>query len=70
MLIQLFPELKILNEGSQSMYFNVKVRGYPLALEFGRNPKSPALRISSDFADVSAMEVVIEPYSQYFLLLG
>lgn len=54
---ELCPELKILSQGSQTMYFNVKQRGFPQALTVGSNPKLPVVDIKADFSQVSAMEV-------------
>ncbi|XP_017774519.1 PREDICTED: uncharacterized protein LOC108561192 isoform X2 [Nicrophorus vespilloides] len=46
---QLFPKFAMLEKGSKMLYLNTSVRGYPLGLRAGKDPRAPIISVEGGF---------------------
>lgn len=52
-VFQVLPKFSLLDKGSKSLYLNTSVRGYPLGLRAGRDPRNPIVSIDGGFEKVT-----------------
>lgn len=60
MLIQILPLYKVVERGPKLVFLNTSIRGYPLGIRVGSNPRSPSLTVDLPFEHFSFCDI---PYS-------
>ncbi|CAH0548972.1 unnamed protein product [Brassicogethes aeneus] len=56
-VLQLFPKFALLEKGSKMLYLNTTVRGYPLGLRAGKDPRAPIVNIDSGFEKMEFQKI-------------
>ncbi|XP_065226218.1 uncharacterized protein LOC135849645 [Planococcus citri] len=49
MLIQILPLYKVVEKGAKLVYLNTSIRGYPLGIRVGADPRAPSLQVDQSF---------------------
>lgn len=52
-IIELQPSYRVIERGPKLMYLNTGIRGYPLGLRAGSDPRNPSVNIDESFSTVS-----------------
>lgn len=61
-ILQILPLYRVIEKGPKLIYLNTSIRGYPLGIRAGSDPRKPALDINSD---LSQMTYAGAPYTLY-----
>ncbi|XP_049792971.1 uncharacterized protein LOC126202926 isoform X3 [Schistocerca nitens] len=59
-LLQMLPRYHVVEKGPKLLYLNTSIRGYPVALRAGQDPRKPSLEVDIDFSVVKFCDI---PYS-------
>ncbi|XP_008473651.1 uncharacterized protein LOC103510742 [Diaphorina citri] len=61
-ILQILPLYRVIEKGPKLIYLNTSIRGYPMGIRAGSDPRKPALEIN---ADLSQMTYAGAPYPLY-----
>uniref|UniRef100_A0A8D8SCC1 TLDc domain-containing protein n=1 Tax=Cacopsylla melanoneura TaxID=428564 RepID=A0A8D8SCC1_9HEMI len=61
-ILQILPLYRVIEKGQKLIYLNSAIRGYPLGIRAGADPRKPALDINADLSQVTYQGA---PYALY-----
>jgi len=59
-LFQLMPTFGLLEKGSKMLFFNTAIRGYPMGVRIGKDPRAPIITIDGGFEKIEYKKI---PYT-------
>jgi hypothetical protein len=59
-VLELGPEMHLLATGSKIVCFNSSIRGYPLGLSLGPDPREPLIRINETWNKIEFKKIPLE----------